>query len=96
MVRCGLYRQEAGQYLQEAMMRGTSLGLVVLVALLLGAAQGPLYAGSSAATPAAPLAFGDLDCGGSLGIGDAQKLARSLIGLAVTQGEGCPEIGAPV
>ncbi|MDO8615851.1 MAG: hypothetical protein Q7T33_08970 [Dehalococcoidia bacterium] len=77
-------------------MRVTSLGLVVLVALLLGAAPGPLHPGSSAATPAASLAFGDLDCGGGLGIGDAQKLARSLIGLAVTQGDGCPAMGEPV
>ncbi len=37
--------------------------------------------------------WGDIDCGGSLGIGDAQKTARSLIGLSITQASPCPHVG---
>ena len=38
-------------------------------------------------------AFGDLDCGGTVAIADAQKTARALIDLSVTQTEPCPDIG---
>lgn len=51
----------------------------------------PTDAGGSAGSGAA---WGDVDCGGSVTIGDAQKIARWLIGLPVGQGPGCPEIGA--
>lgn len=37
--------------------------------------------------------WGDLDCNGSLTIGDAQKIARDLIGLPVAQDPGCPMPG---
>src|SRR3972149_2867610 len=74
-------------YLEEATMRATCLGLLILAALLLGAAWAPQHAGSSAATPVAAA---------SLGGGAAQKLARSLIGLPVTQGEGCLPIGGTI
>ncbi len=40
--------------------------------------------------------WGDVDCGGGVAIGDAQKLARSLIGLPVGQGSSCPTIGSTV
>ena len=40
--------------------------------------------------------FGDVDCNHGLTIGDAQKIARSLVGLAVTQEPGCATIGALV
>jgi hypothetical protein len=36
---------------------------------------------------------GDVDCNGSVTISDAQKIARVLIGLTITQAPGCPEIG---
>ena len=41
------------------------------------------------------MAFGDGDCNGEVRIADAQKTARTLIGLPVTQSEPCPDIGAP-
>jgi CSLREA domain-containing protein len=37
--------------------------------------------------------WGDVDCSTSLSIGDAQKTARSLIGLSVTQTPPCPHVG---
>jgi hypothetical protein len=40
--------------------------------------------------------WGDFDCGGSLTIGDAQKIARHLISLAITQGPDCPTPGQGV
>jgi pimeloyl-ACP methyl ester carboxylesterase len=40
--------------------------------------------------------WGDIDCNGSLTIGDAQKIARFLIGLAITQGPDCPLLGTLV
>jgi hypothetical protein len=44
------------------------------------------------ATPAGP-GWGDVDCSGSVTIGDAQKIARFLIGLAISQGPDCPLLG---
>jgi hypothetical protein len=38
--------------------------------------------------------WGDLDCDGSVVIGDALKTARYLLGLSVSQEPGCPEPGA--
>ncbi|MDO8615748.1 MAG: thrombospondin type 3 repeat-containing protein [Dehalococcoidia bacterium] len=38
--------------------------------------------------------FGDVECNGGLSIGDAQKIARKLISLAVSQEPGCAEIGS--
>jgi dipeptidyl aminopeptidase/acylaminoacyl peptidase len=38
--------------------------------------------------------WGDIDCSGTVSIGDAQKTARSLIGLSVSQGPSCPQIGS--
>lgn len=61
--------------------------------------------GSITVGPASPSAtpqpqgteyWGDVDCGGSVAIGDAQKVARSLIGLAVNQSLPCPAIGSNV
>ena len=46
--------------------------------------------------PAGARIWGDADCGGTPTIGDSQKTARALIGLAVSQEPGCPGIGAPV
>ena len=37
--------------------------------------------------------WGDVDCGGAVNIGDAQKIARALVNLPVTQSEPCPDIG---
>jgi hypothetical protein len=37
--------------------------------------------------------FGDVDCNGRVTIGDAQKIARVVIGLTIIQALGCPEIG---
>ena len=37
--------------------------------------------------------FGDDDCNGEIKIADAQKTARAVIGLPVTQTEPCPDIG---
>ena len=37
---------------------------------------------------------GDVDCDGAVDIGDAQKIARSLIDLPVIQAEPCPDIGS--
>lgn len=48
------------------------------------------YGGGAAAE--APK-FGDIDCNGIVNIGDAQKLARSLVNLSVSQTEPCPGIG---
>ncbi|MDO8614532.1 MAG: hypothetical protein Q7T33_02195 [Dehalococcoidia bacterium] len=54
---------------------------------------------AQSATPTAtgtPLgaAWGDIDCLNGITIGDAQKIARDLIDLAITQGPGCPLIGS--
>ena len=46
--------------------------------------------------PAGARIWGDADCGGTPTIGDSQKTARALIGLAVSQEPGCPGIGGPV
>ncbi|MDO8614377.1 MAG: hypothetical protein Q7T33_01395 [Dehalococcoidia bacterium] len=35
---------------------------------------------------------GDFDCSGSLAIGDAQKIARFLVDLAITQAPACFEM----
>ena len=43
--------------------------------------------------PTQQVKFGDGDCNGAVGIGDAQKTARTLIDLSVTQTEPCPDIG---
>ncbi|MDO8614911.1 MAG: hypothetical protein Q7T33_04125 [Dehalococcoidia bacterium] len=48
------------------------------------------------ALPAAPYIWGDADCNNSLAIGDAQKIARKLIDLAITQTPPCFELGADV
>jgi hypothetical protein len=40
--------------------------------------------------------WGDVDCGGGVAIGDAQKVARSLIGLPVGRTAPCPTIGSNV
>ena len=40
--------------------------------------------------------WGDVDCGGAVGIGDAQKIARSRIGLPYARAEPCPDIGTEV
>ncbi len=56
------------------------------------------------ATPAPPSStphvhswlWGDFDCNLSLGIGDAQKIARHLISLAITRGPDCPAPGQEV
>jgi len=40
--------------------------------------------------------FGDVDCGGTVKIGDSQKVARKLVGLAVSQTQPCPAIGQSV
>ncbi|MDO8614531.1 MAG: hypothetical protein Q7T33_02190 [Dehalococcoidia bacterium] len=37
--------------------------------------------------------WGDIDCLNGITIGDAQKIARDLIDLAITQAEGCPRVG---
>ncbi|MDO8615483.1 MAG: hypothetical protein Q7T33_07060 [Dehalococcoidia bacterium] len=42
------------------------------------------------------LLWGDFDCSGSLTIGDAQKIARSLISLPVSQAPDCPQPGQEV
>jgi CSLREA domain-containing protein len=40
--------------------------------------------------------WGDIDCDGSVVIGDALKTARYLLGLSVSQEPGCPEPGADI
>jgi parallel beta-helix repeat protein len=40
--------------------------------------------------------WGDVDCDDAVVIGDALKIARYLLGLSVSQEEGCPEIGSAV
>lgn len=40
--------------------------------------------------------WGDVDCDGDADIGDAQKTARNLIGLPVSQEQGCPAIESTV
>ncbi|MDO8616726.1 MAG: right-handed parallel beta-helix repeat-containing protein [Dehalococcoidia bacterium] len=40
--------------------------------------------------------WGDFDCSGGITIGDAQKIARDLVDIPVTQGPGCPAPGAAV
>ena len=40
--------------------------------------------------------FGDADCSGSVSIADAQKTARVLVDLTITQTEPCPDIGTTV
>jgi len=40
--------------------------------------------------------WGDIDCSGGVAIGDAQKVARSLIGVAITQTPPCPAVGADI
>ncbi|MDO8617187.1 MAG: PA14 domain-containing protein [Dehalococcoidia bacterium] len=40
--------------------------------------------------------WGDIDCLSGITIGDAQKIARVLIDIAITQGPGCPQIGGNV
>ncbi|MDO8614368.1 MAG: CAP domain-containing protein [Dehalococcoidia bacterium] len=52
---------------------------------------------SATATPAGvPYLWGDVDCGGQVTVGDAQKLARLLIGFSVVQDGGCPPVNQPV
>jgi hypothetical protein len=46
--------------------------------------------------PAQSQLWGDVDCNGTVSIGDAVKIARALLDLPVDQEEGCPEIGALV
>ena len=48
------------------------------------------------ATPTGGLVWGDVDCDDDVDIGDAQKIARSLINLDVSQEPGCPTIGSEV
>ena len=36
--------------------------------------------------------FGDIDCGGAVNIGDAQKVARRLVALSIAQTEPCPDV----
>ncbi|MDO8615593.1 MAG: calcium-binding protein [Dehalococcoidia bacterium] len=43
-----------------------------------------------------PARWGDFDCLNGITIGDAQKIARDLIDIPVTQGPGCPAPGAEV
>jgi alpha-tubulin suppressor-like RCC1 family protein/plastocyanin len=40
--------------------------------------------------------WGDVDCDSGVAIGDALKIARYLLGLSVSQEEGCPDIGSDV
>ncbi|MDO8615200.1 MAG: hypothetical protein Q7T33_05625 [Dehalococcoidia bacterium] len=47
------------------------------------------------ATPAGRL-WGDFDCQSGITIGDAQKIARDLVDIPITQGPGCPAPGAAV
>ncbi|MDO8617189.1 MAG: choice-of-anchor Q domain-containing protein [Dehalococcoidia bacterium] len=47
-------------------------------------------------TPPGGRLWGDIDCSGGVAIGDAQKIARDLIDLPVTQADGCPRIGSEV
>ncbi|MDO8617267.1 MAG: hypothetical protein Q7T33_16285 [Dehalococcoidia bacterium] len=69
--------------------------LLALVALpLLAGALFLLPSGRSNASMS--VAWADLDCSGAVNIGDAQKLARSLIGLSVSQAQGCPQPGESV
>lgn len=42
------------------------------------------------------VAWGDVDCDGDVDIGDAQKTARFLINLPISQGQGCPAINSTV
>ncbi|MDO8617188.1 MAG: choice-of-anchor Q domain-containing protein [Dehalococcoidia bacterium] len=47
-------------------------------------------------TPPGGRIWGDVDCSGGVAIGDAQKIARDLIDLAISQADGCPRIGSNV
>ncbi|MFQ5858919.1 MAG: hypothetical protein ACE5LU_25245, partial [Anaerolineae bacterium] len=46
--------------------------------------------------PLMDVLWGDVDCDGDVDIGDAQKIARWLINLSVSQTEPCPDIGSSV
>ncbi len=57
----------------------------------------PTPSPSPSPTPAGgPRLWGDVDCGGEVTIGDAQKLSRALIGLPINQQPDCPNINQPV
>jgi len=47
-------------------------------------------------TPAPDPLWADANCDGAVSIGDAQKLARHLVDLSVSQQGACPDIGSPV
>lgn len=64
------------------------IGALAATALLLLAA----HAGSATAT----VAWGDIDCSGTVTIGDAQKIARNLIDLPITQSDSCPALNDSV
>ncbi|MDO8615592.1 MAG: right-handed parallel beta-helix repeat-containing protein [Dehalococcoidia bacterium] len=55
----------------------------------------PTSTGGPTPTPTARL-WGDFDCQSGITIGDAQKIARDLIDIPITQGPGCPAPGAEV
>ncbi len=57
----------------------------------------PCFAvGAAVSVDGAVRTWGDVDCSGAITIGDAQKVARSLVGLPVTQEDGCEPIGQPL
>ncbi len=58
--------------------------------------QGRQYVGAGTSTAADAAIWGDTDCSGGVTIGDAQKTARSLIGLSVSQTPPCFDIGAGI
>ncbi|MDO8615938.1 MAG: hypothetical protein Q7T33_09435 [Dehalococcoidia bacterium] len=76
-------------YSQPLPLRATpfvlAAAVLVVAALALLASLGDARAGV--------LLSGDVDCSGGVSIADAQKLSRSLVGLAVTQTPPCPGIG---
>ncbi|MDO8615775.1 MAG: hypothetical protein Q7T33_08585 [Dehalococcoidia bacterium] len=56
-------------------------------------AGGYVYIDCVVVAPSKALIWGDVDCSETVSIGDAQKIARDLIGLPISQEPGCPQIG---
>lgn len=52
------------------------------------------FESGEAVRPSAMRVWGDVDCSGTVTIVDAQKIARWLIQLPITQVEPCPDIGS--
>jgi hypothetical protein len=71
-------------------------GVLLIMTVALPPIVGQGRPSAVAASPAVSVVWGDVDCSGSVSIGDAQKISRFLIGLSVTQTPPCPQLGSHV